>query len=124
MLLAIVGKITLTCQTPEQTKALSNGLRDWLNEHGLTVLSKDLRKNIHVIEYFILGIVLGLFGHLHGWKLWKTLLAGYATGLLDEGIKVFLPTREFDSGDLIRDVIGISIGVLLIWGLLRKKNKI
>lgn len=122
--MAIVGIVVLTCQTPEQTKALSDGLRDWLNGHGLTVLSKDLRKNIHVIEYFIFGIVLGLFGHTFEWKLWATLLAGYTAGLLDEGIKVFLPTREFDSGDLVRDVIGISIAVLLIFGLFREKNRL
>ncbi len=124
LFVAIVGIVVLTCQTPEQTKALSDGLRDWLNEHGLTAISKDLRKNIHIIEYFIFGIALGLFGHAFGWKLWTTLLTGYTAGLLDEVIKVFLPTREFDSGDLVRDVIGVSIAVLLIFGLLRVKNRL
>ena len=65
-----------------------------------------------------------MFGHTFEWKLWATLLAGYTAGLLDEGIKVILPTREFDSGDLVRDVIGISIAVLLIFGLFREKNRL
>ena len=124
LFLAIVGIVVLTCQASEQTKALSDGLRDWLKEHGLAVISKDLRKNIHDIEYFLFGIVLGLFGHTFGWKLWITLISGYAAGLLGEGIKVLLPTREFDSGDLIRDVIGVFIAVLLVFGLLREKNRI
>ena len=37
------------------------------------------------------------------------LAVGCCVGLIDEGIKVLLPTREFDFVDLVRDWIGVSV---------------
>lgn len=40
---------------------------------------------------------------------------GCAFGLLDECIKILLPTREFDAVDLMKDWMGVSVAVGVIW---------
>ena len=46
-------------------------------------------------------------------------------GFIDESLKILLPTREFDFGDLLFDVVGVVTGVLIV-GLIfqiKAKNK-
>ena len=38
------------------------------------------------------------------------ILIGCGIGLIDESIKVLLPTREFDFVDLVKDWIGVAVG--------------
>ena len=40
---------------------------------------------------------------------------GCCVGLIDEGIKVLLPTREFDFVDLVKDWVGVVAAMLVIW---------
>lgn len=42
------------------------------------------------------------------------LLVGVGVGLVDEGIKVLLPTREFDVVDLVKDWVGVATAMLVI----------
>ena len=58
--------------------------------------------------FFVLGFALCLFGKEIGLKWWILLLIGWGIGLVDEGLKVFLPTREFDALDLLKDWIGVG----------------
>ena len=94
---------------------LSEGFRLWLEQFGLKSDFHSFRSNAHLIVYFFLGLILTLYGIAAGWKWWVILLAGCAFGLLDEGIKIFLPTREFDIVDLIKDWIGIGAGFVIVW---------
>ncbi len=48
------------------------------------------------------------------------LAVGCCAGLIDEGIKVLLPTREFDFVDLVKDWVGVAIAVLMIWLVKRR----
>ena len=41
------------------------------------------------------------------------LLVGAGFGLIDESLKVLLPTREFEASDLIRNRIGVSMSILV-----------
>ena len=41
------------------------------------------------------------------------LAAGCCVGLIDEGIKVLLPTREFDFVDLVKDWVGIIFAIII-----------
>ena len=47
------------------------------------------------------------------------LAVGCCIGLIDESIKVLLPTREFDFVDLVRDWVGVVAAV----GLIAFKNR-
>lgn len=48
------------------------------------------------------------------------LAIGAGVGLIDESIKVLLPTREFDVVDLVKNWIGMAAAMLVIWLLKRK----
>ena len=39
---------------------------------------------------------------------------GCGFGLLDEGIKVFFPTREFEVVDLMKDWSGVALGAAAV----------
>ena len=108
---AVITILLLTFQDAEGTVRLSEGLRHLLEQFGLEMTFHGIRSNAHLVVYFILGVVLTLYGRECGWKWWIIVLAGCLFGVFDEGIKVFLPTREFDALDLMRDWIGIALAV-------------
>lgn len=101
-----------TFQTAEGTTSLSETVRIWLKNHGVNIESHALRSNIHILEYFIVGLAVMLFGASRGWKITTSLLVCGAIALLDESIKILLPTREFDVIDLVKDWIGIGLAAV------------
>lgn len=44
-------------------------------------------------------------------------MIGCVFGLLDELIKIALPTREFDGIDLIKDFVGVVASVAIVYGI-------
>lgn len=110
----------LTFQDAAGTVRLSEGLRLWLERFGLKSDFHSIRSNAHLVLYFLFGIVLCLFGRECGWRWWVILAAGCCVGLIDEGMKVLLPTREFDFIDLVKDWVGVVAAV----GLLKLKNQV
>lgn len=99
----------LTFQGPSETMGMSEKVRIWLNELGIVWKSSTVRSNAHLPEYFALGMTLCLWG---GWK--KALLIGASVGIIDETIRIILPTRHFDFFDLLRDFAGILAGILVV----------
>lgn len=119
LLAAVVIILLLTLQSPEGTVKLSEGLRLWLERFGLKSDFHSIRSNAHLVLYFLFGIVLCLYGRECGWRWWVIILIGCGVGLIDEGIKVLLPTREFDVVDLVKDWVGIAVAV----GVMAIKNR-
>ena len=111
LLAAVVIILLLTLQSPEGTVKLSEGLRLWLERFGLKSDFHSIRSNAHLVLYFLFGIVLCLYGRECGWRWWVILFVGAGVGLIDESIKVLLPTREFDVVDLVKDWVGVAIAV-------------
>ena len=108
----LILNLFLTLQSPEGTVKLSEGLRLWLEQFGVHSDFHSFRSNAHLVMYFVLGVELALYGRESGWKWWMIILIGCRIGVVDEGIKVLLPTREFDVMDLMRDFIGIGLAVV------------
>lgn len=128
--LAFATVLYLTFQGPKETTQLSGGLKAWLfNTFGWDVSEHALRSNIHLVMYFGVGLVLALFIWSLGWKHWAiwTVIIGCVFGLLDETIKIFLPTREFDVVDLVKDWVGVAAAIFAVWIVfsrkLQKENK-
>ena len=111
LILALLMVLFFTFQNPEQSRDLSEAVRSWLESIGIDVEYKSLRSNIHILEYFIVG--LAVCGYCR--KPWIGALIGCGIGLLDECLKVFLPGREFSTGDLIKDYVGIWVAVGLVY---------
>lgn len=99
----------LTFQDAAGTVKLSEGFRLWLEQFGYHTDPQSIRSNAHLVLYFVFGLALTLYGRAYGWKCWQILLIGCLVGLLDESIKLFLPTREFDMVDLIKDYAGMLL---------------
>ena len=110
LIAAAVTILLLTLQDSAGTVKLSEGLRLWLERFGLKSDFHSFRSNAHLVLYFLFGIVLCLYGREGGWSWWVILAAGCCVGLIDESIKVLLPTREFDVMGLIKDWIGVAVG--------------
>ena len=110
-----VAILFLTFQDAPGTVKLSESVRLWFESFfGIKSSYHSFRSNAHLVEYFILGVVLSLYGLEAGWRWWMILLVGAGFGLMDEGIKVLLPTREFDAIDLIKDLVGVTVGVSIV----------
>ena len=115
LIAAVLTILLLTLQDAAGTVKLSEGLRLWLERFGLKSDFHSFRSNAHLVLYFLFGIVLCLYGRECGWSWWVILAAGCCVGLIDEGIKVLLPTREFDFVDLVKDWVGIGLATLVVW---------
>ena len=110
----IVGIFYLTFQSPSETMGLSEGFRGWLKTHGIVLDSHTTRSGAHLPMYFLLGFTLCLW---LGWK--KSLIIGPVISMIDETLKIILPTRHLDIEDLFLDFIGVAVGVLVVC-LIRK----
>ena len=118
LIAAALTILLLTLQDAAGTVKLSEGLRLWLERFGLKSDFHSIRSNAHLVLYFLFGIVLCLYGRECGWRWWVVILIGCGIGLIDESIKVLLPTREFDVVDLVKDWVGIAmaVGVVMLIG--------
>ncbi len=112
LLTAVLIILLLTLQDSAGTVKLSEGLRLWLERFGLKSDFHSIRSNAHLVLYFLFGIVLCLYGRECGWSWWVILAVGCCVGLIDESMKVLLPTREFDVVDLVKDWIGVAMAVM------------
>ena len=111
MVLALLMVLFFTFQNPEKSRILSESVRMWLGNIGIDVEYKSLRSNIHILEYFIVGLAVCGFCRSRGWKNWVGMIAGCGIGVVDECMKTLLPGREFSTGDLVRDFIGVTVAV-------------
>lgn len=110
----LITILLLTLQSPQGTVRLSEGLRLWLERFGIHSDFHSIRSNAHLVVYFIFGLILSLFGRECGWRWWVIFLVGAGVGLIDESIKILLPTREFDVVDLMKDWGGVTVAMLVI----------
>lgn len=116
-LFVLFSILFLTFQSANDTNALTYKAIDCLQDIGVTLEYKQIRHYIHYVLYFILGLVLATLFVVFRWKCWKAALLGMIIGVIDETIKIWLPIREFDIGDLIRDFVGIIVATFLVAGL-------
>ena len=110
LILAVSMVLFFTFQNPEDSKMLSETVRAWLGNIGIRVEYTALRSNIHILEYFVVGLAVCAFLG----KRWIKILIGCGIGMIDEGIKVLLPGREFSSRDLIKDFLGILLAIMIV----------
>ena len=114
LIAAVAMVVFFTLQDAEGTMALSESVRAWLAERGIEMESHQLRSDIHVLEYFLLALAVLAFGLSWGWPMPVCIIACCLFGLLDEGVKVLLPTREFDGIDLLKDWLGVCLAAACV----------
>lgn len=114
LILALLMVLFFTFQNPEKSRILSESVRMWLGNIGIQVEYKSLRSNIHILEYFIVGLAVCGYCRSRGWKNWVGMIVGCGIGVVDESFKVLLSGREFSTGDLVRDFIGVALAFTII----------
>ena len=117
MILALLMVLFFTFQNPEKSRILSEAVRMMLEKIGIQVEYKSLRSNTHILEYFLVGLAVCGFCRSRGWRVWIGAVIGCGIGVVDESFKVLLPGREFCTGDLVKDFIGVAIAVLVVLGI-------
>lgn len=123
LILALVMVLFFTFQKPEQSRDLSETVRIWLEKIGIQVEYKSLRSNIHILEYFIVGLAVCGFCRSRGWKVWVGAVISCGIGVIDEGIKVLLPGREFEIIDMFKNCIGVLIAVSVAFIVIRLRKR-
>ena len=108
-----VAILLLTFQDPAGTVKLSETFCLWFEKIVIYSDYHIFRSNAHLVVYFVLGVVLSLYGRETGWPWWMILVLGCGFGLIDEGIKILLPTREFDLVDLVKDWVGVGLATAI-----------
>ena len=66
LVLAIGMILFFTFQNRVASFELTEYIRMWLSNHGISVKYGTLRTNAHLVEYFILGLALMVFTKIHG----------------------------------------------------------
>ena len=124
----IIIILALTFQSPEKTGTLSMDVQETVvstvSNAGIDrkkVIQcwwynfSNFRKLAHIGEYFPLGISVAIPFYLIHKK--KPIMFSFficsIVSLIDQILKGILPTREFDETDLMLDLIGYAIGILL-----------
>ena len=130
---AVAALLFLTLQPPDETTELSGSFQRWLlslwPEGQAPAWGKDshlIRSFAHVPEFFILGCCFFVgFRFCTGRPVLWTILTCCGIGLLDEGLKYWLPTREFDMMDWGLDAVGVLLAsglMTLIFTLFRRRG--
>ena len=123
LILVLLMVLFLALQGPKETTDLSNSVQQWFMKLGYKGTSSQFRSDVHLIEYFFVGLAVILFCKAMGWKPWIGLAAACVFGLLEETMKIFLPTREFGPADVLKDFLGagIAFGVMMLHEMLKSK---
>ena len=80
--------ICFTLQNKASTESLSNSLTEVLKKSGISFSEKHIRSNAHLIEYFVLGVFLSLYGLINGLSEKKIFTIGFALGAFDECLRI------------------------------------
>ena len=115
LILVLASVLFLALQGPAETNALSNRVRQFFKYLGYKGTNHQFRSDFHLIEYFVVGLASILFCQAKGWKIWIGAATAVMVGLLEETLKIFLPTREFGAIDLVKDCIGVLIATVIVF---------
>lgn len=123
ILIAVAGIMYLTVMKLDDTVYLSESFRNTMNavcgRLGIDTSAEwwnsgaGIRWMGHVIEYFALGLVVGIAVKS---KI-VLLIVCMAISLIDQTVKIFIPARHFDWGDILFDIVGFCCGLAIAWVL-------
>ena len=108
----------------EDSGNMSGGIVQWINkvlrldEAGVELLHRVIRKGAHFTEFACLGMLLtwlfGMAGEKRGHLFCMPLLFGMLAACVDETIQVFVPLRGPSPIDIWIDTCGVAAGITLL----------
>lgn len=94
-----------------------NGLDEASKQQALQTASYLLRISAHFGEFLLLGLFSASFANSYDWskkKLYSsTLIFCAAYAVIDEIYQLFIPGRAFEVFDIVADVAGAAVGLLI-----------
>lgn len=119
----------LSGQNGEETAELSFGIAEWLQQHLFTQLDDrtihmSLRKSVHIFVYAVEALLLMMpMAKYMSLKRSLLLVLVVCSGIamLDEVLKAYVPGRHCDWSEILLNILGAFIGVL-IGTLIFQKN--
>ena len=106
-------------------KVLNESLSQMIKREVVVFTNHLVRKSAHCFEYFILGCLL-LNGFFTRNRMRRaiifSLLFGVCYAASDEFHQLFVPGREMHFLDVLIDSTGVSLGVLLVSSLRKKRR--
>lgn len=127
--LVLAAILYLTFQSGSDTSSLTldvkEGLVDFLESLGIPRIVlvhrwwfdfSNFRKLAHTVEYFVLAITITivLLSLRKKNAFFIAFLSSLCISLIDQSIRIFLPTREFSGIDLLFDLAGYGAGVAVV----------
>ena len=103
-----------------------------ISDLGTALLSyASVRKWAHTVEFLALGILVSL-AFIFWWGKSRGLLTRVPlafllcvfASLFDQTHKLFVPGREFDAGDLLFDLLGYGLAVLIVFSMVVLVNNL
>ena len=103
-----------------------------ISDLGTALLSyASVRKWAHTVEFLALGILVSL-AFIFWWGKSRGLLTRVPlafllcvfASLVDQTHKLFVPGREFDAGDLLFDLLGYGLAVLIVFSMVVLVNNL
>lgn len=123
IILPIAAIMYLTVMKLDDTVYLSESFRITINvicgKLGIDTSSEwwnsgaGIRWIGHVIEYFALGLVAGIAIK----RKFVSVIVCMAVSFIDQSVKIFIPARHFDKGDIPFDIVGFCGGLAIAWVL-------
>lgn len=123
VMLTIGGIMYLTLMELDDTVYLSESFRGILITIGNRLgfdsslvwwnTSTNIRLLGHIIEYLALGIIVGFTVKRKIFGLIICIFISFA----DQIVKIFVPARHFDKGDIPFDIVGFCGGLAIAWVL-------
>ena len=126
----IWGNSLLPRETSAAFSRLVGQILDWIfpSQGGLAVGEGNgiLRKIAHFTEFCCLGVLMRWMAQMRQKPQWKRLLLPVLTGIavacVDETIQCFVPGRGPGILDVCIDAAGVTLGVLILTLVYRKKE--
>lgn len=114
-------------QPSSESSQLSGGVLQWLADQTDGFIPRSvfldplaqtiIRKTAHFTNYLILGVLVTLSGGRR--KPLRLLILGLLAAVFDETHQVFVPGRSGELRDVLIDLAGFAVGMVLVCGLQR-----
>ncbi len=127
---ALISILSTDTFSSEHTSRFILPLLHWIfrsaSSSTLEIVHAVIRKCAHLVEYFLLGLLLyrAVRGREQGWKLkWAIWAAAIAAGYaaFDEFHQVFVPSRTASPWDALLDTVGACAAQVTTWRVWKRR---
>ena len=107
-----------------QSGLIVNIISNILNVSDIDLITFIIRKLAHFMEYFILGILICNSVYIYNKKNIYGIIICSIYAFSDEIHQIFVPGRSFQIRDIIIDILGSMVGIIIFYLYKQKFDKL